>query len=96
MFKLAGVRLPNYELFKKIYLFILGVLGLHCCTQAFSSCRERGLLSSCSAWASHRGGFSCCGAQALDTQASVVAAQGLISCGAPALERGLSSRGAWA
>ena len=26
-----------------IYLF-LAVLGLHCCTRAFSSCRERGLL----------------------------------------------------
>ena len=85
----------SFNLFKKITYF-LAVLGLHCCTQAFSSCRERGLLSSCGAWASHRGGFSCCGAQALDTQASVVAAQGLISCGVPALERGLSSRGAWA
>ena len=28
---------------KFIYLF-LAVLGLHCCTQAFSSCGERGLL----------------------------------------------------
>ena len=27
-----------------IYLFILTALGLHCCTQAFSSCGERGLL----------------------------------------------------
>ena len=44
MFKLAVVRLSNYELFKKIYLFILGVLGLHCCTQAFSSCGEQWLL----------------------------------------------------
>ena len=26
----------------------------------FSSCSEQGLLSSCSAWASHCGGFSCC------------------------------------
>ena len=32
---------------KKMYLFIysfLPALGLHCCTRAFSSCRERGLL----------------------------------------------------
>ena len=41
------------------------MLGLCCCTWAFSSCDEQGLLSSCSAWASHCGGFSCCGARAL-------------------------------
>ena len=29
--------------FKLIYLF-LAVLGLHCCSQTFSSCDERGLL----------------------------------------------------
>ena len=38
-----------------IYLF-LAVLGLHYCMQS---------LPSCGAWASHRGGFSCCRAQAL-------------------------------
>ena len=38
-----------------IYLF-LAVLGLHYCMQSFPSC---------GAWASHRGGFSCCRAQAL-------------------------------
>ena len=27
-----------------IYLFILAALGLRCCTQAFSSCSEQGLL----------------------------------------------------
>ena len=30
---------------------------------------ERGLLSGCSAWASHRGGFSGFGAQTLGTRA---------------------------
>ena len=39
--------------------FFLAVLGLHCCMQALSSW-ERGLLSSCGAWTSHQGGFSCC------------------------------------
>ena len=32
---------------KFIYLFVclfLAVLGLHCCTQAFASCEEQGLL----------------------------------------------------
>ena len=45
------------------YLFILAALDLCCCTWAFSSCGERGLLSSRSASASPCGGFSCCGAQ---------------------------------
>ena len=30
--------------FKKIYLLFLAVLGLHCCTQSFSSCGEQELL----------------------------------------------------
>ena len=41
------------------------VLGLHCCAWAFSSCRKRGLLSSCGGKASYCGGFSCCGVWAL-------------------------------
>ena len=36
------------------YLF-LAVQRLRCCTQAFSNCGERELLSSCSVQASHRG-----------------------------------------
>ena len=63
---------------KKIFFFtylFLAALGLHCCTSfcfvlfcfvLFSSYSKQGLLSSCSAWASHYGGFSCCGAQALE------------------------------
>ena len=42
------------------------------CVQAFSSCSEWWLLSSCGAWASHCSGFSFCGAQALGVQASVI------------------------
>ena len=39
------VSLVVYMFFKKInYLFILVVLGLHCCARAFSSYGERGLL----------------------------------------------------
>ena len=40
-----------------IYWFTV-ILGLPCCTQAFSSCGKQGLLSSCSMWASHCDGFS--------------------------------------
>ena len=47
----------------------------------------------CGARVSHCGGFSCCGARALGAQASVVAACGLNSCGARAVECRLSSCG---
>ena len=42
--------------FLKINL-LLAALGLGCCSQAFSSCSERGLLSNCGAGASHCRGF---------------------------------------
>ena len=48
----------------------------------------------CGAWASHCGGFSCCGARALGAWAPAVVAHGLSSCGLRALERRLSSCGA--
>ena len=74
--------------FKYLFIYlVLAVLGLRCCAQAFSSC---------SAWASHCGGFSCCGAQTLGAQSSVVVACGLSSCGSQALEHRLSSCGSQA
>ena len=73
------------------FLFVVA-LCLHCCTQAFSSCGERGLLAN-----SPCGGFSGCGAQALGTRALVVAALGSSSCGPWALGcADFSSCGAWA
>ena len=61
-----------------IYLFLVA-LGLHCCTRAFSSCSERGLLFA----VVHRLLIAVaslyCGAWALVAQASVVVAHGL-SC----------------
>ena len=77
------------------FFFFLAVLGLRCCARAFSSCGERGLLC-CSARASNCSGFSCCRAQALGTQASVVVARGPCSCGSRGPEHRLSSCGAWA
>ena len=50
----------------------------------------------CGVRASHCGGFSCCGAWALGTHASVVVVCELSSCGSQALERRLSSCGAQA
>ena len=54
-----------------------------------SACRLSLVVASgatlrCSVQASHGGGFSCCGAQALGTWASVVVACGLSSCGSQA------------
>ena len=66
--------------FLKFYLFLfLAVLGLHCGTQAFSSCGERGLLF-----------IAVCGL--LIAVASLVK-HGLSSCGSQALEHRLSSCG---
>ena len=47
--------------------------------QAFSSCRDPGLLSGCRMWASHLGGVSCCTAPALG-------GSGFRGCGSRALE----------
>ena len=70
----------------------MAVLGPRCCTRAFSSCSERGLL-----FVAVRGllvAVSCCGAQPLGVWASVVVAHGLSSCGSRALEHRLSAYGA--
>ena len=69
----------------KNYLFNFGSVG---------SLLLCGLLSSCSVWASHCRGFSCCGAWVLGIWASVVVAQGLSSCSSWALEHRLSCSGA--
>ena len=58
-----------------LFLFIYSWLGgVFIAAQTFSSCGEQGLLSSCGAWASHCGGFSCCRTRALGLE-------GLSSCG---------------
>ena len=50
----------------RLHWVFVAVFGL------FSSCVKRGLLSSCSAWASRGGGFSCCRAWALGPAGSVL------------------------
>ena len=76
-------------LYKFIYLF-LAALGLHCYARAFSSCGQRGATPHCGVRASHCGGFSCCGAQALGTWASVVVACRLQSTGSVVVAHRLS------
>ena len=54
-----------------IYLFIFGCIGSSLLRAGFSLVAAT---LCCGARASHRGGFSCCGAQALGARASVVVA----------------------
>ena len=77
-------------LFTYMCLFIIinfnffACTGSSCCTWAFSTCSEWGLLSSCSVKASHCSDFSCCRAQPLGMQALVVGAHRLscfMACG---------------
>ena len=76
--------------FNFIYFWLLWVFVAACGLSLVAVSRGYSLLHCA---ASHRSGFSCCGAQAPGTQASVVVACMLISCGSWALERRLSSCG---
>ena len=62
---------------KVFFLYLFDSSGCLLLCGLFPSCREQGLRSNCSAWASHCGGFSCCRAQALELS-------GFSSCGAQA------------
>ena len=46
---------------------LLALLGL-CLLGLGLVVKSRGLLPACDAWASHCGGFTCCGAQALGSK----------------------------
>ena len=59
-----------------VHLFV-AALCLCCCTRAFSSFDEPGLLSTCGLRAAHCSGFSCFEAWPLGVQASVVVEHGL-------------------
>ena len=50
--------------FRFLNLFLV-MLDLCCCAGVFATCGEWGLVSSCSGWASHCSGFSCCRAWVL-------------------------------
>ena len=73
-------------LFKNIFICLfMAALGLCCYVWLYVVGRkDQGLLSSWGARVSLCGGFSCCRAQPLGSWVSVVAAQGLISCGSKA------------
>ena len=74
----VSARLSFLLSFLSLFFARTGSSLLH---SGFLSVRPARLLPHCGAWASHCDDFSCCGAQALGTQASVVAACGRSSCG---------------
>jgi len=55
---------------KHLFIFIFGSDRSLLLNGLFSSCGMWGLLSICGVWASHFGGFSCCGAQAVEHKLS--------------------------
>ena len=98
----APLTLLGFFIFLKKFSFnylFMAVLGVHCCAQAFSTCKEQGLLSGHDAQASLCSGFSCCRTWACRLQllwlmgaGSVIVAQGL-SCPKPCgifLDQGLN------
>ena len=79
------VRTFFFNLFIFYYLFIyLGCVGSFVAVHRFSLVSLSRTTLHCGARASHCDGFSSCRAQALGTQASVVVAHELSSCGARA------------
>ena len=62
-------------------LFSFDCIGSSLLQTDFLWLRRAGAILRCGVWASHCGGFSCCGARAVGARASVVVAHGL-SCSA--------------
>ena len=81
--------------YKLIYLFTFGCVGPSLLRAVRGLCLVAGSRGYSSLWCTDFSlcGFSCCGARALGTRASVVVAGGLSSCGLWALEHRLSSCG---
>ena len=69
--------------------FIFGCLGSSLLSVGFPYLGRAGATLCCGAWASHCGGFSCCGARALGVRASVVVAHGLQGPGSVVVAQGL-------
>ena len=86
------IYLQNIQpLFLFICLFVcLGCVGSSGLHAGFLQLRWAGSALCCGARASHCGGFSCCGAQALGMQASIVVAHRLQSAGPVAVAHGTS------
>ena len=88
-------RLGFFFLMRKCFVLFCCVGSSLLCAGFLQLWRAGAILRS-GVWVSICSSFSCCRAGALGVWASVVAARGLSSCGSRALERSLSSCGAWA
>ena len=73
----------NITLYLAFFFFCC--IGSSLLRVGFLQLQRAGAVLHCGVRASHCGGFSCCGAQALGTRTSVVVARGLSSCSAQAL-----------
>ena len=96
-----------FILFIYLFIYLLAMLGLHCCMWTFSSCGKQGLLciavselliAVASRWGTWAVGtwasvVAAHGLSSCSVQVSVVVACGLSSCGLRALEHKLSSCG---
>ena len=82
-----------FNVFIFIIYFIFGCVGSSLLRAGFLQLRQAGATLRCGARASHCGGFSCCGARALGTQASVVVARRLQIAGSVVVVHGLSCSG---
>ena len=79
-FSLHSSQQTNGFFFLKFFL-IFGCVGSSLLRAGFLYLRRAGATVHCGARASHRCGFSCCGARVLGARASAVVARGLSSCG---------------
>ena len=87
-------NITKQMLFLFFYYFILFIyfwlLWFFVAVHGFLQLRQVGTTLRCGVRASHCGSFSCCGAWALGTRASVVVAHGLQSAGSVVVAHGLS------
>ena len=82
------VRTISFLIF--IYLFTFACAGSLLLHGLFSSCDKQDIFFSYSAWAFHRSGFSCYGAQTLGRVGAIVATARLWSTGSIIVAQGLS------
>ena len=78
----TALFLPPGFPFLKYFIFLLNfwLRWVSIAAWTFSSCGERGLLSSCGVWASYCFGFSCCGVWTLQGTWASVAVVHRLSC----------------
>ena len=92
-YNISLTRLGSTIIASFFFFFFFGCFGCSLLCAGFLQLQRAGATLRCGVQAPHCGGFSCGGARALGTRASVVVARRLSSCGSWALECRLSSCG---